>query len=119
MEGGGFHIRGDSSIGKSTTLEVAASAYGSPDNYMLNWDATKNSMEEVAEAHNDCLMVIDELGMVDAVVIGNTIYMLANGYGKGRMGKKKRRFRVLTLTSGETSLAEIMTEAGQSTMKGQ
>jgi uncharacterized protein (DUF927 family) len=32
---------------------------------MLNWEATKNSMEEVAEAHNDCLMVIDELGMVD------------------------------------------------------
>jgi putative DNA primase/helicase len=119
MDGGGFHIRGESSTGKSTALEVAASVYGSPNNYMLNWDATKNSMEEVAEAHNDCLMVIDELGVVDGTVVGDTIYMLANGHGKARMGREKRRFRVLTLTSGEISLAEQMAKAGKETMKGQ
>ncbi|MEI9976999.1 MAG: DUF927 domain-containing protein [Ignavibacteriota bacterium] len=64
MEGGGFHFRGASSMGKSTALEVAASVCGSAANYVLNWDTTKNSLEEVAETHNDCLMVIDELGIV-------------------------------------------------------
>ena len=70
MEGGGFHFRGQSSVGKSTALEVAASIYGSAGKYLVNWDTTKNALEEVSEAHNDCLMVIDELGLVDGSIVG-------------------------------------------------
>jgi uncharacterized protein (DUF927 family) len=119
MEGGGFHFRGSSSVGKSTALEVAASVYGSAGRYLVNWDTTKNSLEEVAEAHNDCLMVIDELGLVDPAIVGETLYMIANGHGKSRMGQTKRRWLVLFLTSGEISLAEHMAEAGKETKKGQ
>jgi putative DNA primase/helicase len=119
MEGGGFHYVGKSSRGKSTCLEVAASVYGSAAHYLQNWDATKNSLEQVAEAHNDCLMVIDELGSVDGAIVGPTLYMIANGHGKSRMGQTKRRWRVLFLTSGEITLAEHMAEAGKATKIGQ
>ncbi|HWB86333.1 MAG TPA: DUF927 domain-containing protein [Bryobacteraceae bacterium] len=119
MEGGGFHFRGASSMGKSTALEVAASVCGSAAKYVLNWDSTKNALEEVAEAHNDCLMVIDELGIVDPEIIGPTLYMIANGHGKSRMNQTKRRWRALFLTSGEVSLAEHMAEAGREPKKGQ
>ncbi len=119
MEGGGFHFRGPSSVGKSTALEVAASVYGSAGTYLVNWDTTKNALEEVSEAHNDCLMVIDELGLVDGSIVGPTLYMIANGHGKSRMHQTKRRWRVMFLTSGEISLAEHMAEAGKETKKGQ
>jgi putative DNA primase/helicase len=119
MEGGGFHYVGKSSRGKSTCLEVAASVYGSAAHYLQNWDTTKNSLEQVAEAHNDCLMVIDELGSVDGAIVGPTLYMIANGHGKSRMYQTKRRWRVLFLTSGEVTLAEHMAEAGKTTKIGQ
>ncbi len=85
----------------------------------MNWDTTKNALEEVSEAHNNCLMVIDELGLVDGSIVGSTLYMIANGHGKSRMQQKKRRWRVMFLTSGEVSLAEHMAEAGKETKNGQ
>jgi putative DNA primase/helicase len=125
IEGGGFHFRGDSSKGKTTALQVAASVCGkvatSPgeDSYLLNWKSTANSFEEVAQSHNDCLMVIDELGQADAKTVGDICYMLANGQGKARMGHAKRSWRVMFITSGEISLAEQMARAGEKVMIGQ
>jgi putative DNA primase/helicase len=125
VEGGGFHFRGRSSKGKTTALQVAASVCGkvatSPgeDSYLLNWKSTANSFEEVAQSHNDCLMVIDELGQADAKTVGDICYMLANGQGKARMGHAKRSWRVTFITSGEISLAEQMAKAGERAMIGQ
>ncbi len=125
IEGGGFHFRGLSSKGKTTALQVAASVCGkvatSPgeDSYLLNWKSTANSFEDVAQSHNDCVMVIDELGQADAKTVGDICYMLANGQGKARMGHAKRSWRVMFITSGEISLAEHMAKAGVETMIGQ
>lgn len=125
IEGGGFHFRGLSSKGKTTALQVAASVCGKvatapgEDSYLLNWKSTANSFEEVAQAHNDCVMVIDELGQADPKSVGDICYMLANGQGKARMGQAKRSWRVLFITSGEISLAEHMSKAGVETMIGQ
>jgi putative DNA primase/helicase len=125
IEGGGFHLKGDSSKGKTTALQVAASVCGkvatSPgeDSYLLNWKSTANSFEEVAQSHNDCLMVIDEIGQADPKTVGDICYMLANGQGKARMGHGKRSWRVMFITSGEISLAEPMAKAGEKAMIGQ
>src|SRR5580698_946834 len=125
IEGGGFHFRGLSSRGKTTALQVAASVCGKvatapgEDSYLLNWKSTANSFEEVAQSHNDCLMVIDELGQADAKTVGDICYMLANGQGKARMGSAKRSWRVMFITSGEISLADHMAKAGVETMIGQ
>ena len=125
IEGGGFHFKGRSSKGKTTALQVAASVCGkvatSPgeDSYLLNWKSTSNSFEEVAQSHNDCLMVIDEIGQADPKTVGEICYMLANGQGKARMGHAKRSWRVMFITSGEISLAEQMAKAGEKAMIGQ
>jgi putative DNA primase/helicase len=125
IEGGGFHFRGLSSKGKTTALQVAASVCGKvatgpgEDSYLLNWKSTANSFEETAQAHNDCVMVIDELGQADPKAVGDICFMLANGQGKARMGQAKRSWRVMFITSGEISLAEHMGKAGVETMIGQ
>jgi putative DNA primase/helicase len=125
IEGGGFHFCGLSSKGKTTALQVAASVCGKvatgpgEDSYLLNWKSTANSFEEVAQSHNDCVMVIDELGQGDPKTVGDVCYMLANGQGKARMGQAKRSWRVMFITSGEISLAEHMAKAGAETMMGQ
>lgn len=125
LEGGGFHLKGLSSRGKSTALQVAASVCGKAsagpgeDSYLLNWKSTENAFEEVAQQHNDCVMVIDELGQADAKTVGDICYSLANGQGKSRMGVAKKSWRVMFITSGEISLAEHMAKAGVETMVGQ
>jgi putative DNA primase/helicase len=63
-EGGGFHLYGGTSVGKSTALEVAASIWGDQD-YIHQWRNTDNAFEAIALAHNDGLLCLDELHQVD------------------------------------------------------
>ena len=84
-EGGGVHLRGGSSSGKTTVLLAAASVWGDPDEMMMSWRATANGLEAVAAAANATLLVLDEIGMViRAARPGTTAYMIANGQGKSR-----------------------------------
>jgi len=123
IENGGFHLRGASSTGKSTTIFVAASVWGSRD-YVERWRATINGIEAVAAAHNDTLLCLDELSQVDPDKAGEIAYMLANGAGKARAdrngaSKKKAKWNLLLLSTGELSLADHMSEAGKRTKAGQ
>ncbi len=116
-ESGGFHLKGSSSIGKSTALAVAASVWGSPQ-YIQQWRATGNAIESVAESHNNALLCLDELGQVDGKEAGETSYMLANESGKNRMKAKgglrrKPMWKLLFLSTGEISLADKMNESGK------
>jgi putative DNA primase/helicase len=123
MENGGFHLVGDSSIGKSTALLAAASVFGDPSKGVPKWNATINAMEGTAKAHNDILLPLDEIGQSSPSHIGESIYMLGNGLGKGRStvtGEARQRvqFRTLFLSNGEKTLECHMREAGKSTMAG-
>ncbi|TXH33862.1 MAG: DUF927 domain-containing protein, partial [Burkholderiaceae bacterium] len=69
MESGGFHIRGDSSSGKTTALRLAASVYGGP-SYMQRWRTTDNALEAIAAQHCDSLLILDELAQVEGKVAG-------------------------------------------------
>lgn len=124
MEGGGFHMRGDGSTGKSTTQVVAASVYGNPERFKQSWKATDNALEGVAAQHNDCLLILDEIGEVDPKVVGECAYMLGNGQGKARAARTgvprpRLSWRLLFLSSGEKSLADHMQEVGKRTRAGQ
>jgi putative DNA primase/helicase len=122
-ESGGFHLRGESSAGKSTALIVGASVWGGR-SYVQNWRATDNGLEGLALQHNDTLLVLDELSQIDPRYAGEVAYMLANGQGKARAGKSgaarpRYTWRLLFLSSGEISLSSHMMEAGKKTKAGQ
>lgn len=125
QQGGGFHIKGGSSKGKSTALNLASSVWGNPKNFYRTWRATGNNLEHTAYMHNDGFLVLDEIGEIaNPKELGNIVYMLANGMGKGRMTKQitakpMHQWKVIFLSSGEKSLKDIMQEQGQKTKLGQ
>jgi uncharacterized protein (DUF927 family) len=121
---GGIHMRGLSSIGKSTALWMSASVWGNPQKYRRTWRSTINGLEGVATIHNDNLLVIDELGQIEAKDSGEAAYMLANGLGKSRaarngMARPIASWNLLFLSAGEPSLAQHMKNAGKKPTAGQ
>ena len=123
MESGGFHIRGDSSSGKTTALRLAASVYGGP-SYMQRWRTTDNALEAIAAQHCDSLLILDELAQVEGKVAGECAYMLANEQSKARAtrnGAPRARlsWRLLFLSAGELGLADHMAEGMKRTRTGQ
>jgi uncharacterized protein (DUF927 family) len=122
-ESGGIHLTGNSSTGKTTVLRVAASVCGGPE-FLNRWRATANGLEAVATAHNDGLLILDELAQVDPRDAGEISYLLANGSGKHRarrdgLSKKAATWRLLFLSAGEIGLADHMLQAGKKARAGQ
>ena len=122
-ENGGFHLRGGSSTGKTTCLDVAASLFGGKD-YIQRWKSTVNGLEATAKMYNDLLLPLDEMGEINPKDAGEVAYMLGNGVGKSRADKNceartKAKFRCLFLSTGEISLAQHMLEDGKKAKAGQ
>lgn len=123
MEGGGFHLKGESTDGKTTIMRAAASVYGNPTRYMQTWRATGNAIEGIASRRNDALLCLDELGELDGREAGQTAYMLANGQGKGRSKqdgelRERKAWRLLFLSTGELSLEDHAASSGKRTQAG-
>lgn len=123
MESGGFHLRGDSSSGKTTALRLAASVNGGP-GYMQRWRTTDNALEAIAAQHCDALLILDELAQVEGKVAGECAYMLANEQSKARAtrgGAPRARlsWRLLFLSAGELGLADHMAEGMKRARTGQ
>ncbi len=128
-EGGGINLRGESSKGKTTIIDAAASVWGPPsktgaDAFVRPWRATSNGLEGVAVAHNHVLLPMDEMGQADPKELGETLYMLANGSGKerARAGGGNRRnttWTTLVLSSSEESAASLASQAGKRIKAGQ
>lgn len=121
-EGGGFHLRGSSSSGKSTALAVAASVFGPPA-YVRTWRATDNALEAVASLYSDLLLPLDEIGQLDPRNAGAAAYLLANGQGKSRShrdgtARAAARFRLLFLSAGEVGLGDLVTASGSKSRAG-
>lgn len=117
----GIHLVGDSSNGKTTLLELAASVWGGPD-FKRTWRATGNGLEGVAAALSDTALILDEIGEADGREIGATVYALGTGKARAsRNGTARRphRWRIAVLSSGERTLAAHMQEAGKRPHAGQ
>lgn len=116
---GGFHISGETSTGKTTVINAAASAWGNPEKgkQVGTWRATGNGLEASASMMNDNLMVLDEIGeLSDPTELGNIIYFLGSGCGKGRMQKttqarQRATFRLLFLSNGEMDKRSVLEAA--------
>ena len=57
-QGGGFHIVGDSSTGKSSAILAGASVWGHGEEFKRNWRATGNGLEGIASQRNDTLLAL-------------------------------------------------------------
>ncbi|MBD2815255.1 DUF927 domain-containing protein [Xenorhabdus sp. Flor] len=120
--GGGYHLKGESTDGKTTTMKVAASVCGGAD-YWYTWRATGNALEGTACRRNDATLMLDEIREVDGREAGNIAYMLANGQGKARAKtdgsvRETNRWNLLFLSTGELSLVEHAANAGERTYAG-
>ena len=121
-DGGGFHFVGNSSIGKSITLRIAGSVWGS--DYIKSWNSTGNAMENILLLHNDGLACLDEINEADLRTIDRTLYMLGNGKPKERMSKtlvnrNAPKWRVNVLSTGEQTIENYLRLAGVTMKAGQ
>ena len=120
--GGGYHLKGESTDGKTTTMKVAASVCGGAD-FWHTWRATGNALEGTASRRNDATLMLDEIREVDGREAGNIAYMLANGQGKARARtdgsvRETNRWCLLFLSTGELSLVEHAANVGEKTYAG-
>jgi putative DNA primase/helicase len=102
-DGGGFHLTGASSCGKTTALQVGLSVTGGGADgggKAHSWRTTDNGLEAIAAEHNDASIFLDELGQLDARKVADSAYMLANGRPKQRMSK--------TLAARDTAAWRLM-----------
>jgi putative DNA primase/helicase len=117
MDGGGVNLFGRSSRGKSTCGECAASVWGkgcSP-GYVRSWRATANALEAAAAISSDTVLILDELGVVEAREAAAGVYQLASGTGKGRSARDGSlrtplTWRVMVLSTGEMPMATKINE---------
>ena len=114
-EGGGFHLRGASSCGKTSALIVAGSVWGGGGNqgFVQTWRATPNAVESIAHAHNDGPVCFDEIKTLGGDAAGDAAYGLATGQMKGRQNsnsdlRARVSWLVLILSSGEGALADLV-----------
>jgi putative DNA primase/helicase len=121
LMGGGYHLHGDSSMGKTTILRIAASVWGSI-LYLRTWKATANGLEIICVKRSGTLLVLDESDEATADTVYASLYMIANGRGKARMQKDVTErpsfnWRVCALSSGERTLETQITENGRGKYK--
>lgn len=113
INGGGVHLIGRSSTGKSLAQFIGGSAWGSPgrDGFVCSWDMSRVGVENLATPRNDTLLCLDEISRVDPTEVQRIVYALANGQGKATMSRDRsanplKTWRILMLSSGERTLAE-------------
>ena len=114
LESGGFHLVGGTSQGKTTTLKVAASVIG--EKQIQSWRTTVNGLEAIATAHNNLLLLLDEIAQAIPQEVGKAAYMLGNGQSKARMNKnltnrKVNKWNLIFLSSGEVGMGAYLAQA--------
>jgi uncharacterized protein (DUF927 family)/5S rRNA maturation endonuclease (ribonuclease M5) len=126
QQGVGFNLYGQSSCGKTTTVEAAASVWGkgaSP-GFVLSWRSTANALEAAAAIHTDTLFVLDELGVVEAKEAAMAVYQLTSGTGKKRLKRDSTprpslTWRTMVLSTGEMRMADKLIEGNLRARAGQ
>ena len=110
------------STGKTTTLRVAASCWGSsdersPDRVLHSWDATRVWIERAAAVLNCLPLILDESKRARYPrAVSQTLYDVANGSGRGR-GTPRGLARAgawttVLLSTGETPVTSFSEDGG-------
>lgn len=118
-----IHFWGQTSRGKTTVGQIAASPWGCAADpadapsltFVRRWNLTGNGLEGLAEAHSDLPLVLDELGSSTVGDIRPLVYQLSGGQGKAAMSssrelKEPRSWRTIAISTGEVSLHARMSD---------
>jgi DNA primase catalytic core len=106
---------GLTSIGKTTTIEIAASVWGLPikelGGLVRGWNATLVSVERLACLFNHLSIFYDDSQTANLKILDNMVYTIANGTGRQRgavKGSQKISFwRTIAFSTGEKQLTQI------------
>lgn len=123
-DGIGLHLYTNSSSGKSTCADTAASIWGDPQRTLHTWSGTALGLTNEAEASNDMMIYLDEVGSGDARKIGPAIYSMLNGVSKLQGAKEggnraARSWKLTMISTGEVAMSQYLTEGGQTPRGGQ
>lgn len=124
-DGFGVHLFEQSSAGKTTTANIASSLYGEPDALRLTWYGTALGIANEAEAHNDSLLPLDEVGQgSSARDVATSAYTLFNGAGKLQGAKEGgnrelKRWRTVAISTGEMDIETFLSAGGLKVKAGQ
>ncbi len=124
-DGFGVHLFEQSSAGKTTTANIASSLWGEPDALRLTWYGTALGIANEAEAHNDGLLPLDEIGQgSNARDVATSAYTLFNGAGKLQGAKEggnreMKRWRTVAISTGEMDIDTFLSAGGIKVKAGQ
>jgi uncharacterized protein (DUF927 family) len=118
--GGGWHLHGTSTIGKSMASALGQSIYGWPyetadDAFGVSWGGTEAGFDALALARTDLGLPLDEITLAKRRTAEQIVYKVASGT-KGPRATSLGRLRealhasVLVLSTGEKSLAQFIGE---------
>lgn len=113
-----IHLRGDSSSGKTTMLNLAISVYGNPDEkapdgLISSWNGTKNAIPRRLMSEGDglggMLFGMDEFSMIREKNISDLMYTIASGIERERLTRSAETQPRMTgtyivLSTGEASI---------------
>lgn len=119
-----LHLRSESSVGKSTMLELAVSVFGNPDTKCADglarpWNSTHNAilrrMMGEGSQRGGILYALDEIDLADKKNIDRLLYALASGVERDRLTARGKRQKSMTghffvISTGEDSLLEMTKE---------
>ena len=114
------HFWGQQGTGKTVALMLAASVWGKPDlgGYIKSFSGTKNSQEINAAFCCNLPIFLDELQVIsDRRIFDEIIYMLCEGFSKGRGSKDgglqaQRRWSTVIMSTGEMPIVQSNSGGG-------
>ncbi|WP_440867562.1 DUF927 domain-containing protein [Symbiopectobacterium purcellii] len=124
-DGFGVHLYAQSTAGKTTAEDLAASLYGEPERQRLTWYGTALGVANEAEAHNHGLLSLDEVDQGAAPKhVYTAAYTLFNGKGKlqgsPEGGNREQKYwKTAVISTGERDLETYLKSAGIKVNAGQ
>jgi hypothetical protein len=112
-----LHLIGETSHGKTTTLQLGASVWGKgaktdvEGSFLNTWRSTSNGVEALLMAGHQIGCCLDELKTLDQRAASSVAYDIAGGRRKARLNadgsaRKAEAWSLFALSSGEAKLEE-------------
>lgn len=114
-----LNLWSESGSGKTITLQLAASVWGAPGEYISDSDSTVNALVTKASILFDLPLIADDFAKAarDQKQLSNLVYALSSGKEKDRLNsesklKDGKRWHGCTITSNESPLSDDSQKGG-------